>query len=30
MTVSIALPTGALMSGALELLSRSGLMTVSA
>ena len=30
MTVSIALPTGALMGGALELLSRSGLMTVSA
>jgi ATP phosphoribosyltransferase len=30
MTLSIALPTGALMSGALELLSRSGLMAVSA
>jgi ATP phosphoribosyltransferase len=30
MTVSIALPTGALMEGALALLSRSGLATLSA
>ena len=30
MTVSIALPTGALMSGALALLGRSGLATLSA